>query len=218
MKRTLSEIKEELRNNLSLASTNDLVKYYDIISGASFSTKIKSHLVNENKYLDKKLRQTLFSLIKECNTDQAKVLYKAILNEDIYDVKAENKNSRKFQTKLDTLTTNIDKEYNLVDFDFDNSRYILTLDIAETPDHPWMDIMEYIYDNFIDGGDEDWKYLGHSGGVVTLQWIGEKKEQKEIEQKAQEDDLEYDSYGKDKQEFTDLKEKDIKDPSEQPKD
>mgnify|MGYP000619197785 CR=1 FL=1 len=56
MKRTLSEIKEELRNNLSLASTNDLVKYYEIISGASFSTKIKSHLVNENKYLDKKYK------------------------------------------------------------------------------------------------------------------------------------------------------------------
>jgi hypothetical protein len=214
MKKNLLEIKEELKNNLSLASTSNLVKYYDIISGTKFSQKIKARFVNENTYLDKKIRLALFQLINECNRVQTALLYKVMLNEEI-EIEL-GKNKKTFQTKLETLVNGIDKDYNLIDYDFNMNNYMVTLDIAETAEHPWMDIMEYIYDNFIDAEDSTWKYMGHSGGVLTLQYIIKESEVEE-KQKEETDELKYDSYDEEMSKTKELKDKDIKDPNEQPK-
>jgi hypothetical protein len=151
MTKSLSEIKDELVNNISLATTNDLVNYYDIISGSNFSEKIQSRFVNENKYLDKKIRMAIFQLIRECSKDQIEILYEVVLGEDVETVRTPEKKS--YQPKIDAIIKEIDKEYNLNDYEYNISVGILSLDIAETPEHPWMDIMDFIYERFIDAED-----------------------------------------------------------------
>jgi hypothetical protein len=59
--------------------------------------------------------------------------------------------------------------------------------------------------------------MGHSGGVLNLQLIFDKTTKEET-QKEITDDIEYDSYNDDMEKTKDLKEKDFKDPNEQPKD
>jgi len=179
-KKTLKEIKEDLRVIFGSSNCFELIQFYDYVSKSDFSKKITESKINKNNYLDNKIRVAFDQLLENSKPSYLIDLWNFVVNkkgntqqffEWVDRERAEKMG--KFGTAMKSLLSKIESKGFEVNVDAQPGEGTLSIEFMTSQEACYMDFIDFLREEFFEKEDNDktWMLTAKSGNLVVLNYL-----------------------------------------------